>query len=220
LTAETPVDDNGIAYDLWTFQAQAGQRLQIAMSARNDSGLDTYLVLGRMSDGEFQQVDSNDDRGDGTFNSLLRFSPAESGEYMIQARSFGQGQYGDYELMVQSTPFVVGPRVQIARNANAWMRHGELTSDPGGDHVDFEFQAARGKRYSVRAISNDFAPVVDVGLMGRQGATEVDFYDGPTSQRESNAVEFRAENRGRYILRVSASALANGNFELIVSELP
>lgn len=220
LTAESPVDDNGIAYDLWTFQAQAGQRLQISMSARNESGLDTYLVLGRMSDGEFQQIDSNDDRGDGTFNSLLRFQPAESGEYTIRARSFGQGQYGDYELLVLSTPFVVGSLVPIARNANAWTRQGELTQDAGGDHVDFEFQAARGKSYSVRAISNDFLPVIDVGLMGRQGVTEVDFYDGPTSSREANTVEFRADNRGRYILRVSANAMASGAFELIVSELP
>lgn len=220
LTAESPVDENGVGYDLWTFQAQAGQRMQISMNARNDSGLDTYLVLGRMSDGEFQQIDLNDDRGDGTFNSMLRFSPAETGEYMIRARSFGQGQYGDYELLVQVTPFVVGALVPIARNANAWMRHGELTPDPAADHVDFEFQAARGKSYSVRAVSNDFIPVVDVGLMGARGVTEVDFYDGPASERESNVVEFRADNRGRYVLRVSASAMANGNFDLIVSELP
>ncbi len=218
LTAESPADDNGVAYDVWTFQAQAGQRLQIAMNARNDSNLDTYLLLGRMVDGEFQQIDSNDDRGDGTFNSLLRFYPAEDGEYTIRARSFGQGQYGDYDLIVQSTPFIVGSLEQFARNANAWMRPGELTAD--ADHVDFEFQAARGKTYSVRAISTDFTPVVDVGLLGRDGATEVDYYDGPTSERESGAVEFRADNRGRYVLRVSASALATGSFNLIVSELP
>lgn len=220
LTAESPADDNGVAYDVWTFEAEAGQRLQISMNARNDSNLDTYLLLGRMVDGEFQQIDSNDDRGDGTFNSLLRFYPSESGEYAIRARSFGQGQYGDYDLLVQLTPFVVGSMEPIARNANAWMRHGELTAEANGDHVDFEFQAARGKSYSVRAISNDFLPVVDVGLMGRQGATEVDFYDGPTSEREPNVVEFRAENRGRYVLRVSASSLANGSFDLIVSEVP
>ncbi|MEQ1618268.1 MAG: PPC domain-containing protein [Terricaulis sp.] len=218
LTAESPADDNGVAYDVWTFEAQAGQRLQIAMSARNDSNLDTYLLLGRMVDGEFQQIDSNDDRGDGTFNSLLRFYPAEDGEYTIRARSFGQGQYGDYELAVQSTPFVVGAMERIARNANAWMRPGALTAE--ADHVDFEFQAARGKSYSVRAISNDFRPVVDVGFLGREGATEVDYYDGPSSERESNAVEFRADNRGRYVVRVSASALATGSFDLIVSELP
>ncbi len=220
LTAESPADDNGVAYDVWTFEAEAGQRLQISMNARNDSNLDTYLLLGRMVDGEFQQIDSNDDRGDGTFNSLLRFYPTESGAYAIRARSFGQGQYGDYDLQVQLTPFVVGSMERIERNANAWMRHGALTAEANGDHVDFEFQAARGKSYSVRAISNDFLPVVDVGLMGREGATEVDFYDGPASEREPNVVEFRADNRGRYVLRVSASSLANGSFDLIVNEIP
>jgi hypothetical protein len=217
LGPDSPVDTEGggYSYELWTFQAAAGQRLHLSMASYD---FDPYLVVGRMRDGRFEEIVSNDDRGDGTLNSQVRFVPQEAGEYMIRARSYGAEQYGNYLLMVQSTASVAA-RVPIDRAASAWVLQGEISTEDGAqNYADFEFPAARGRRYSVRAVSTGFSPIVDVGLLRDGGGlAEVDFFGA--RDREPNAAEFSAGNRGRYIVRVTAPALSGGSFDLIISEM-
>jgi hypothetical protein len=231
LTEETATDSDNVPYDVWTFHADAGQRLQISMSAAQGSSLDTYLVVGRVNGGEFHEIASNDDRGDGTFNSLLRFVPPDTGEYTIHARTFSSDSYGAYQLSVTANPFVVSSPQSIDARANAWSQQGDLTDTV--DHMDFEFHPDHGKRYSVRAISDDFTPVVDVALLGSGGhVTEVNFFDynaansnqtgassADANTRPSEVAEFRADAQGRYIFRVSAANLKPGHFSLIVTEV-
>jgi hypothetical protein len=217
LSPESAVDaGQGYAFDVWTFQASAGQLLQVSMTSRE---FDTYLEVGRAQGGTFSEAASNDDRGDGTLNSMLRFTADEAGEYTIRARSFAEEQFGEYELLVQPAATPVAARIPLERNQNAWVLQGDLDSESGGDHADFEFQPTRGRRYSVRVMSDEFSPIVDVGLLDGARLSAVNFY-GPESERQANAAEFSADARGRYILRVNAPALTGGRFDLIVTELP
>lgn len=217
LGPSSPFDlEGGYSYELWSFQATAGQRLQLSMSSYN---FDPYLAVGRMSGGRFVEIANNDDRGDGTLNSLLRFTPAESGEYTIRARTYNgeQAQDGSYQLLVQPTAPVTAS-VPVAPRANSWVLQGEFTSEGEANFTDFQFEAVRGRRYSVRAISNDFTPIVDIGIADDSGQLrEVSFFG--SSDRAMNTAEFSAEQRGRYIVRVSAPALSSGHFDLIVNEV-
>jgi hypothetical protein len=216
LSPDSTVDpDNAYSYDLWTFQAAAGQRLQASMTSET---FDTYLVVGRMQNGAFEEIASNDDRGDGTLNSSLRFVPDAAGEYAIRARSYGREQYGDYNVLVQPAASPVAARIPLEQDANAWTIQGELSQEAAGDYEDIEFQAVRGRRYSVRVLSNGFAPILDVGVVDGARLTEVSFY-GADPERASNAAEFVADRRGRYILRVSAPALSSGRFDVIITEV-
>jgi hypothetical protein len=215
LGPDSPVDvqGSGVSYDLWTFEAQAGQPVQVSMGSYS---FDTFLAVGRMQNGRFNQVAENDDRGDGTLNSLLRFTPAESGEYTVVARSYAPEQWGDYELVAQTSTIATAP-TPVERSATL-VHQGQISGEGGPRYVDFEFEAARGRRYNVRAISTEFIPIVDIGTQSDGQLSPVDFFDPAATDRVQNRAEFTADRRGRYVVRVSAPALSSGQFDLIVTE--
>lgn len=93
--ADALADDDSY-YELWSFRGQAGETVTIRMASE---AFDTYLHLGRMTDGAWQALETNDDGEDGT-NSDLTFILPASGEYFIRANAFAEGQTGAYTLRV------------------------------------------------------------------------------------------------------------------------
>jgi hypothetical protein len=90
--------DDGRWYDAYAYTGRAGETLVVRMSAED---FDTYLIIGRMVDGEFQELDRNDDAADGEgTNSRLEIELPEDGRYVIQATSFLPESEGAYELSV------------------------------------------------------------------------------------------------------------------------
>ena len=91
--------DDGRWYDAYSFTGTAGERVTVTL--RSDD-FDAYLFLGRVVNGEFQEMDRNDDHSeeDGV-NSRIDFALPADGEYVVQATSFGAGGEGAYVLRVQ-----------------------------------------------------------------------------------------------------------------------
>jgi hypothetical protein len=100
LGSTDPELDDGRWHDAYSYTGRAGERIRIAMSSGD---FDTFLILGRMVDGEFQALESNDDaeEGDGT-DSVLEVELPDDGRYVIQATSFATEMEGDYRLTVGS----------------------------------------------------------------------------------------------------------------------
>jgi hypothetical protein len=98
LNAEDPELDDGRWYDAYAYTGRAGEELRITMSSED---FDTYLIIGRMVDGEFEELETNDDgeEGSGT-NSVLEIELPEDGRYVIYATSFLEGTEGEYSLSV------------------------------------------------------------------------------------------------------------------------
>lgn len=92
--------DDGRWHDAYAYTGRAGERIRIA-AASDD--FDTVVILGRMVDGEFEQLDSNDDAedGDGT-DSVLEVELPDDGRYVIQVTAFAADSGGDYRLTVGS----------------------------------------------------------------------------------------------------------------------
>ena len=86
-------------YDLWTYQGREGEALKIHMTSDD---FDTYVAIGRMVNGTWEEVASMDDGGEGT-NTLLEVTLPATGEYVIRANSFGAEQTGDYTLLVETS---------------------------------------------------------------------------------------------------------------------
>jgi hypothetical protein len=86
-------------FDLYTFQGHAGEQLTINMESDE---FDTYLAIGRMVGGEFEEIATMDDGGEGT-NSLLEVTLDADGEYVIRANSFSAAETGSYTLRVESS---------------------------------------------------------------------------------------------------------------------
>ena len=86
-------------YDLWSYQGREGEALKIQMMSDD---FDTYVAIGRMVNGAWEEVASMDDGGEGT-NTLLEVTLPATGEYVIRANSFGAEETGDYTLLVETS---------------------------------------------------------------------------------------------------------------------
>jgi hypothetical protein len=87
--------EDGSPYDLWSYRGTAGETLTITLTSRD---FDTYLRFGRMVDGAWQQIESNDDF-EGSTDSELTVTLPETGEYLIHANTFLIAGQGDYRLL-------------------------------------------------------------------------------------------------------------------------
>jgi hypothetical protein len=93
------------ARDAYRITVAAGETFTIDMEA----GFDTFLELRDASDAV---VASNDDRGDGTFNSRIVVDNPAAGTYTIIARAFASSGSGTYTLRV-SAGAVVPPTATL-----------------------------------------------------------------------------------------------------------
>lgn len=93
--------DDGRWYDAYVYTGRAGERLRVDLRSED---FDAYVAVGRMENGEFREIASNDDAEDGEgLDSALEVELPEDGRYVIQATSFSPGAAGAYEVSV-STP--------------------------------------------------------------------------------------------------------------------
>jgi hypothetical protein len=93
------LDTDNSFFDLWTYQGRAGEQVRISMESDD---FDTYVAIGRMEGGEFVEIATMDDGGEGT-NSLLEVTLPEDGEYVIRANSFSAAETGAYTLRVDTS---------------------------------------------------------------------------------------------------------------------
>lgn len=89
--------DDGRWVDAYSFAGRAGETVTVTLRSED---FDAYLFLGRMENGAFQQLESNDDSGEG-LDSRVTFTVPADGEYVIQATSFGPGAEGGYVVRVE-----------------------------------------------------------------------------------------------------------------------
>jgi hypothetical protein len=89
--------DDESHYDLWSFTGRRGEKVVITMKSGT---FDTYLALGRMENGEFSQIESNDDGAGGT-DSKLEVTLENEGEYLVRANSLFQKGLGAYTLKLE-----------------------------------------------------------------------------------------------------------------------
>jgi hypothetical protein len=91
-------DEDGRWYDLYAYTGRAGERVRITMASDE---FDTVVSLGRMVNGAFQEIATNDDEegGEGT-HSAVELELPEAGSYVIMATSFSAGSTGGYQLRV------------------------------------------------------------------------------------------------------------------------
>lgn len=90
--------DDGRWYDAYAYTGRAGETLRIDLRSED---FDAYVIIGRMVNGTFQEIDSNDDAEDGEgLDSALEVELPEDGRYVIQATTFSAGSEGAYELSV------------------------------------------------------------------------------------------------------------------------
>jgi Bacterial pre-peptidase C-terminal domain len=219
--AETDnIDDEEDRYfDAYTFMGRAGQRIVVEMASED---FDTYLDLGRMQDGEWESLDTDDDGSEEGTNSLLRFTLPEDGEYVIRATAFSEGE-GAYTLSLRERPAPVAraPRpITAGQDAEGSLDDEDEVLETDGSYYElWTYRGRAGEQVRLMMNSDDFDTYVAIGRM-RGGefeeiATMDDGGEGTNTLLELTLPEdgeyviranaYRADMTGDYTLRVESS---------------
>jgi len=97
LNDSDPQGDDDSYYDYWTYQGRQGERVRITLASE---AFDTYLSLGTLQNGEFHEIDSNDDASEGT-NSMLDATLPNAGTFVIRVKALSGENEGPYTLKIE-----------------------------------------------------------------------------------------------------------------------
>lgn len=155
--------DSGEFYDVWNFQGQRGQIVDLRMQS---SDFDPYVAI--VGPNEFS--DFNDDDPDGGTNSRLIVTLPSDGAYTIAATSYAGGESGSYSLTlgdgrgqaVRQVPVAPaeqaqsGGLIQIGQTVAGALQPGDGTLQSGEYSDDYRFVGRRGQRIRVELTSSAF----------------------------------------------------------------
>lgn len=170
ITTESEILSESVQYtDLYTLRGTAGERVVIDLMSED---FDAYLEIGRMEDGTFISLRSDDDSG-GNLNSRLTFTFPETGDYLVRARPLGPGSLGTYliEANLMGPPAPPPPPVAISIGETV---DGEFTldsptyeSDYGAErhYALYRLEGEAGQTVSILLHSDDFDSYVETGGM-------------------------------------------------------
>lgn len=201
--------------DVFSFRANAGQRLTVDINARSlmpPSEADTVVTL---FDSNGQQLAENDDAG-GSLDSFLTFEIPRSGQYFVRIRNFSPkgGSSYTYEALITLTgaapppPGIVmesEPNNSLAQ-ANAITPPATVSGaiNPAGDVDFFAFEARRGQQLVIDLDARSLTPpspldtVVTLFDSRGQQLAENDDAEGSTD----SLLRFTIPADGRYFFRV------------------
>ena len=100
LEESDPQSEDDSYYDAYVYRGRAGEKLTIVM--RSDD-FDTFVVLGRVRNGVFEQIETMDDGDEEGTNTRMEITLPEDGEYVIRANSLTAESTGSYSILVQSS---------------------------------------------------------------------------------------------------------------------
>jgi hypothetical protein len=188
----------------------AGVHVLTMTSAEFDARLVVQLPDGR----ELQ----NDDGGDGTTNSRIRFMLDAPGDVTVTATSYAPAVTGAFQLLrTVRTPGESGPTLEPGGQFMGNLDAAGLT-----DRLWMQFE--RGETVRLRLTSPDLDPTLQV-----EGPTGIQWYNddagdtGPneTEQTTDSTLEFLAPDTGWYEVTVTSySGDAEGNYALASTVRP
>lgn len=206
-------------YDLYSFRADAGERVQIDM--RSDA-FDPYLELGRVGgDGAFVAVAENDD-ADG-LNARIIQTVAEGGDYLVRARTVSPGSTGAYTIELRRLGEAAPPPPPVAlrsgqATSGSFATDGAMLVDDTGATTTrpyrlYSFDARAGQTYTISMKSAAFDTYLEVGALtpiGFASARNNDDAEGDAGgdNGTDSQLTFRAERAGPVTVR--ASGLTDG----------
>ncbi|HEV2736723.1 MAG TPA: PPC domain-containing protein, partial [Longimicrobiaceae bacterium] len=233
------LDDNSF-YDLYTFQARAGDGVTATLRS---SEFDAFLVLGRMRGEEFEEIESDDDKGGGT-DARVSTTLAEAGTYTLRVNSLYGEKTGAYTLQLASgvvadtatgedehgghgehdtaAPRPLHPQARPIR-AGQTVRDSLRSSDPeesdGTHYRDWLFTGRRGERIVVTMRSQAFDSYLQLGRAQGGTFTYMDAQDDRGGGNDS-LMAFALPEDGQYVLRVNTISRATGPYSLMLETLP
>lgn len=209
--------DDETFYDEYLVNLRAGQRVVIEMRA-NEGGIDPFINFGRMQNGTFSSI-STDDDGGGNLNSRLTVTAPETGEYVIRANEVGN-KTGPYTITVSERAPLVMPTPQaltVGMDVNGELTDADAEDDDGARFDMYSFPARQGDRLTVDMKSDAFDTYLSVGRMDGDRFVELESNDD-SGDGTNSSVTVAIPSTGTYVIRAKGfDAAARGNYTVRVS---
>lgn len=191
-----PVMDDGSLFDIYTYDARAGERLTLAMRSRD---FDTFLTVARMSGGEMELIVRDDDSGGGT-DSRAEFTVDRDGPIYIAANALREGETGGYTI--ELTAAGGGERIAVGQSRSGTLTRTDPQLADSSYYDSYTYQGRQGERLTIAMSSSAFDTYLSVGQVVDGRYREVasnDDADGTNS-----VVEVTLPAAGTYVIRANS----------------
>lgn len=165
LTASSAQLEDGSSYDLFRYDSPGNETIVILMESVD---FDTYLSLGRMEQGAFTQLASDDDGAGGT-NARIEHTISAAGTYLIRANSLMPGETGSYTLLLnraEASPAIVERTpIRVGQSVAGRFTTGSATLEDGSHFAEFTLTGSEGQTVEIHLASDDFDAYLWVGVL-------------------------------------------------------
>lgn len=212
LEASDPRFPDGSRYHVYSYEARDGERLSISLESDD---FDTYLRWGRVGADGIEDLQDDDDGGDGTNSRLDVVTSA--GTYVVVANAYAADGLGAYRLAVRSAGGTAGAALP-ALTAGSPVRGRLQPSDPVlGDNTHYQLFTYRGRPgeqvvFTMR--SPDFDAYMSGGRMNGD-RFEADLNDDDSGGGTDAQIVATLGPSGTYVVRANSLVPATGAFTLI-----
>lgn len=210
-----PLDDQDIAYDAWRFSAAAGERVMMVLTSDD---FDTFVQVGRLTDGGFEELAFNDDDGE-SLNSRLVFVAPAVGEYLIRVRPLSWGEAGAYRLSLEAAPpRPEAKRLNIGDSLTGNLGPDSPVNDEGYRAQLYRFEGREGQRIDIRLEAEDFDTYLVLYRDDGEPPTRLD--DNDDSDGTNSRLLRTLEGSGTYLIEVRGfSQSVEGEYTLSLAEI-
>lgn len=225
------VMEDGSLFDIYTYQARAGERLTINMRS---SDFDTHLTVARVEGGDAELIVRDDDSGGGT-NSRAEFTVDQDGPILIAANALSEGMTGSYTI--ELTAAGGGDRIAAGQTRQGTLSRTDPRLADSSFYDTYTFQGRQGENLTISLSSGDFDTYLSVGQVvdgryrevasnddadGTNSVVEVTLPAAGTYQIRANS--FLKDETGAYTLALrsggSGSAQPGGNSGGVIRPRP
>lgn len=220
LDAADYLRDDGTYYDDWFYEGRAGERITVTQASTD---FDSWLLLGRVVNGEFQLDEFNDDGAGGNDSRITYTLPAD-GRYVIRVNVVGRGRTGAYTLLVDRVGGTPGTRPTATRvlAAGQIFSGGLDSSDPvWTDDTFYElwrYHGRAGERLTIVMRAPSFRSYMQYG---RMNGSEFSYVGGSNSRtvggQQETVLDVTLTETGEYGIRANSHGRETGAYTLTVS---
>ncbi|WP_374433601.1 M10 family metallopeptidase C-terminal domain-containing protein [Inhella sp.] len=203
--------DSGTDGDLFRVDLSSGVTYRFDMTAPATSAVDPYLMLYGMQP-EVDLITFDDDSG-GNFNSVIYFTPTQSGTYFLAAYDYADAQ-GSYTLTasVPSDDYL-GSGATLGRVAVGDVVGGRIGAPSDADNFFISLQAGQTYTFELNRTAGDGLDDPYLTLLDTNGHALA--FDDDSGIGGNALIVFKAPSTGNYQLSASDFDQGSGNYRIV-----
>lgn len=188
--------DDGSFFDLYTYEARAGERLTFNM--RSDA-FDTFITVARMNGSEPELLVRDDDSGGGT-NSRAELTVDRDGPIFILANALREGDTGSYTLELAAAGG--SSRINSGQSVTGTLARTDQMLGDSSYFDTYTYTGRAGERVRIAMSSADFDTYLSIGQVVDGRYVEVEKNDD--ADGTNSVIDVVLPNAGTYQIRANS----------------